>query len=147
MSRQQIEVLRGSRRCRQQRDTFPLALPLLLWQMPREPAEAAIQEITAMGGLLGLGFYQSPNGGPYISVLVMVNGDRLCSAPLPQETTSQLLRWQRAAIRGGYSCAVAIAVGGRRKNRYSPELRQILAYYEVNLLELADNPTSLPVTL
>ncbi len=147
MSRQQIEVLRGSRRCRQQRDTFPLALPLLLWQMPREPAEAAIQEITAMGGLLGLGFYQSPNGGPYISVLVMVNGDRLCSVPLPQATTPQLLRWQRAAIRSGYSCAVAIAVGGRRKNRYSPELRQILAYYEVNLLELADNPTSLPVTL
>ncbi len=146
MSRQQLEVLRGSRRCRQQRDTFPLALPLLLWQMPREPAEAAIQEITAVGGLLGAGFYQLPNSGKHVGVLVMANGEQLRSAPLPQ-ATAQLLRWQRLAARSGSSCAVAIAVGGRHKNRYTPELRQILAYYEVDLLPLTDTPASLPVIL
>ncbi|HAN45091.1 MAG TPA: hypothetical protein DCQ32_00875 [Cyanobacteria bacterium UBA8156] len=145
MSRPQIEVLRGSRRCRQQRDTFPLALPLLLWQMPREPAEAAIQEITAVGGLLGLGFYHPPNSGRYLSVIVMANGERLGSAPLPQET-AQILRWQRSAVRSGYSCAVAIAVGGRSRSRYNPELRQILAYYEVSLLQLADSQAPLPVS-
>ncbi|MGQ9866495.1 MAG: DUF6930 domain-containing protein [Pseudanabaenaceae cyanobacterium] len=141
MSRQQMEVLRGSRRCRQQLDAFPLTLPLLLWQMPRESAAALIQELTAAGGLLGTGFYPLPNGGGYLAVLVAVNGDRLCSAPLSQET-DQILRWQKAAARSGDSCAVAIAVASRRKNRYRAELRQILAYYEVRLLELADNPTS-----
>ncbi|MFQ3679368.1 MAG: hypothetical protein SNJ60_02505 [Pseudanabaenaceae cyanobacterium] len=137
MSRQQIEVLRGSRRCRQQRDSFPLTLPLLLWQMSREQAEAAILEITAAGGLLGLGFYQPADGQGYLSVLVMASGERVCSAPLPYET-SQIQRWQRVASRSGYTCAVAIAVGGRSKKRCYPELRQILAYYEVSLLPLAD---------
>ncbi len=146
LSRQQLEVLRGSRRCRQQKDSFPLALPLLLWQMPREPAEAAIQEITAVGGLLGAGFYPLPNRGKYAGVLAMANGEQLRSAPLPQET-AQILRWQRLAVRSGSFCAVAIAVGGHHKKRYTPELRQILAYYEVNLLQLADTPPSPPIIL
>ncbi|NJK60242.1 MAG: hypothetical protein HC918_08410 [Oscillatoriales cyanobacterium SM2_1_8] len=138
--------MRGSRRCRQQRDAFPLALPLLLLQMPREQAEAAIAEIEAAGGLLGIGFYQPSVTEPYTGVLALANGDRRDSGPLTQEP-SQILRWQRAAIRSGYTCAVAIAIGSRGKTRYSPELRQILSYYEVSLLLLEPSGFRVPISL